>query len=584
MKRLLAAGLCALLGTAAVTAQSPKREMRSTWLTTVWAIDWPKSTNMAEAKDQMIEYLDAFERHNFTGVCFQVRGTGDAMYKSSLEPWSHIISGKRGEDPGWDPLQFVVSECHKRGLECYAWINPYRESQTSTPNTTPFDKEWQAKGWLLSNSSCTIFDPSNKDARAHILKVIKEIYTNYSIDGVLFDDYFYPSGGLSESGSAPDWNTYKKSGTSLSIGDWRRKNVNDFMHEIYTQIQTDRPDMRFGISPAGIADKSAWKYGITRPDVLQDDWQYDGIYSDPLAWMDEKSLDFISPQLYWTTTERTAPFGTVTQWWSEVSEKFGCHFYSSHSISFLAEGSNTSGGWADVAEQVKLHRQHQGKAAKGEIYYSAKNIDGIGTGGVKGLGDHLEKSVYQRKSLVPIITGKPRVEYGKPENIVRNGSTVRWSPVKREGNYRPIIRYSVYAIPSELTIDEAMDPEGDGIRGDYLCAVTYNPFYLLPEELRKDRYYAVCIYDGYGYESEPALQGYDGPPAGISDISTDKNTQMHVTGDRLEFTNRQAYVKVYDLTGRLVDSRDEVKALNLPGNGNYVIVTPDLCSKIYVRK
>lgn len=583
-QQLIAAGLTLLLGTSAVQAQSPKRELRSCWLTTVWAIDWPSSTDKAIAQKQMTQYLDALERHNFTGVCFQVRGTGDAMYKSSYEPWSHIISGTRGVDPGWDPLQFVVNECHKRGMECYAWVNPYRESQTSTPNTTPFDKDWQARGWLLSNSSCTIFDPSNPDARAHILNVIREIYTNYSIDGMLFDDYFYPSGGLSETNTAPDWKKYKDSGTTLSIGDWRRKNINDFMHEIYEQIQQDRPDMRFGISPAGIADKSAWKYGLARPDVQQDDWQYSGIYSDPLAWMAEKSLDFISPQIYWTTTERTAPFGVVDKWWSEVAEKFGCHFYCSHSLSFLAEGSNNSAGWADVAAQVALHRKYQTSAAPGEIFYSTKNIDGIGTGGVAGLGDHLEQKVYQRKSLVPRITWKKRMQYDKPNGIVRNGSTLRWQPAKRDdAAYRAIVRYTVYAIPSEINIDDAMSTDGDGIKGDYLLAVTYNPFYLLSDDLKDGYYYAVCVYDGYGYESEPALEGYDGPPAGIADVEKN-DVYFDIKGNRIVFDDRMEFIKVFTLAGALVANAENTDTIVIPATGHFCMVTPQQSVHILISE
>ncbi len=232
-KRLLTVLLACLTLIGAVQAQSPKRELRSTWLATVWAIDWPKSHSQATAKQQLTDFLDNLAAHNFTGVCLQVRGLADAMYKSSYEPWNAVLTGTRGKDPGWDPLAFAVEECHKRGLECYAWVNPYRESSSGNVYDTPQDKKWEADGWLLSNGSYIVFNPGLAAARAHILKVIKEIYTNYAIDGMLFDDYFYPSGGTAEGSSAPDYALYKASGTTLSMGDWRRKNVNDFMKEIY---------------------------------------------------------------------------------------------------------------------------------------------------------------------------------------------------------------------------------------------------------------------------------------------------------------------------------------------------------------
>lgn len=507
---LAAAALLTLSGVA--QAQSPKREMRSTWLTTVWAIDWPASTNQTSAKQQMTNYLDDLAAHNFTGVCFQVRGMADAMYKSSYEPWSSAISGTRGKDPGWDPLAWVVEECHKRGMECYAWVNPYRESSTANPYGTSFDTDWNNKGWLLSNGSYIVFNPGLAEARAHILRVIKEIYTNYAIDGMLFDDYFYPSGGTTESSSAPDYALYKASGTSLSIGDWRRKNVNDFMKEIYDNIQQDRPDMRFGLSPAGVAGASASKYGLTKPPVSASDWQYETIYSDPLAWLAEGAIDFISPQIYWKTTHSTAPFGPLTKWWSSTAEHFGRHFYASHSISLLASDANSQANWADIGQQVTLHRANVKNEAPGELYYSAKNIDGNGNGGVSGLGDYLEENLYTAKSLVPRIQWKEHPTYAAPTGLTSDGTQLTWNAVTGARS-NSIIRYTVYAVPTSMSLDDVAAANGDGIDSKYLLGVSYGTSYSLPADVRNDHFYAVCVYDGYGFESEPALLNYSSTPS-----------------------------------------------------------------------
>ncbi len=547
MKRKLLLGLAALtLSVGAMTAQSPKRELRSTWLTTVWAIDWPKSTNQTEAKESMIDMLDKLEAQNYTGVCFQVRGLADAMYKSSYEPWNSAISGTRGKDPGWDPLEFVVAECHKRGMECYAWVNPYRISSNGNGYSTSYDKEWKEKGWYLSNGSYIVFNPGMKECREHILKVSKDIYTNYAIDGMLFDDYFYPSGGTDESASAPDYELYKASGTSLSIGDWRRKNVNDFMKEIYDNIQNDRPDIRFGLSPAGVAEKSASKYGLSSPAVSASDWQYDKIYSDPLAWLADGAVDFISPQLYWTTNHSTAPFEPLTTWWSATAEHFGRHFYPSHSISFLAS-ANYESNWAEVATQVELHREHSVGESVGSIYYSTKNINGDG-GGVKGLGDYLGKNVYQNKSLVPRMTWKEHVAYPAPSGLSFSGNTLNWLATEGEG--QAIIRYSIYAIPTSVLAENAMSQDGDGIDGQYLVGVSYEPSFELPNEKVGDFYYAVCVYDGYGFESEPAYYGESMEPSAAATLISPVN------GQDVEWTANFSWNKVGDATYGLVITSD----------------------------
>ncbi len=523
MNRKLTLATAALLALSGVAqAQSPKRELRSTWLATVWAIDWPASTNQTSAKQQMTNYLDDLAAHNFNGVCFQVRGLADAMYESSYEPWNSVLTGTRGGNPGWDPLAWVVEECHKRGMECYAWVNPYRQRSASSTYTTSYDKDWESKGWLMSNGNIVVFNPGMAEARAHILRVIKEIYTNYAVDGMLFDDYFYPSGGTDESTSAPDYALYKASGTSLSIGDWRRKNVNDFMKEIYDNIQQDRPDMRFGISPAGVAGASASKYGLSKPSVSASDWQYNDIYSDPLAWLAEGAVDFISPQIYWKTTHATAPFGPLTKWWSSTAEHFGRHFYASHSISLLASDSNGWANWSDLGSQVNLHREGCSNGAPGEIFYSAKNIDGNGNGGVSGFGDYLGEYVYTAKSLVPRIQWKEHPTYAAPAGLASNGTQLTWNAVTGARN-NSIIRYSVYAIPTSVALDDAADATGDGIDGKYLLGVSYGTSYSLPADVRNDHYYAVCVYDGYGFESEPALLGYAVSPSEATTLISPAN-------------------------------------------------------------
>lgn len=512
-------------------ALSPKREMRSTWFTTVWGIDWPSTqgaTSSAQTKQkaEMIEYLEGFANTNMNGSCFQVRSMADAMYPSKYAPWSSYLTGKRGTDPGWDPLAYFVEESHKRGLEAYVWLNPYRWS-TGTNWTTSFDQEWQNNGMIItgtSNTSYKTFNPALPETRQHIVNVVVEILENYAIDGILFDDYFYASGGTSESSSAPDYDDYKASGTTMSIGDWRRANVNQMVKDVYDAIQTKRPDVRFGISPAGVAGSSSYsKYGVPSPSsygVKASDWQYAQIYSDPLAWLKAGTIDFISPQMYWPTTHGSAPYEPLAKWWSYVGNYFGRHFYASQESADLGDDgelSNNTTGWAEMAKQTALTRQYNENNAPGIIYYSATYINGPGK---SGLGDYMKANSFTHKALTPVVTWKTKTNYGKVTNLSSNGSTLTWDTFK---NGNAIIRYTVYAIPAELTLAEAQLADGDGISNEYLLGVSYANSYAIPSDKQGNYYYAVCIYDGYGNEFEPAIVGYPEGESTVVILNSPKN-------------------------------------------------------------
>lgn len=499
-----------------VSALSPKREMRSTWLTTVWGIDWPSvqgATSSAQStqKAEMIEYLDGFVNTNMNGSCFQVRSMADAMYPSQYAPWSSYLSGTRGKDPGWDPLAYFVEESHKRGLEAYVWLNPYRWS-TGTSWSTSYDQEWLNNDMIIagtSNTSYKTFNPALPETRQLIVNVVNEILDNYAIDGILFDDYFYASGGTTESSSAPDYDDYQASGTTMSIGDWRRANVNQMVKDVYDAIQAKRPDVRFGISPAGVAGSSSYsKYGLPSPasyGVRASDWQYAQIYSDPLAWLKAGTIDFISPQMYWPTTHSTAPYEPLVKWWSYVGNFYGRHFYASQESADLGsdgELSNDNSGWTELSNQTVLTRQYNENNAPGVIYYSAKYINGPGT---TGLGEYMKNNTFTHKSLSPVITWKSKTNYGKVANLASTGTELSWDEVS---NGNAIIRYTVYAIPTSITLTDAQLANGDGISNEYLLGVSYTNTYSVPSDKQGNYYYVVCIYDGYGNEFEPAIVGY----------------------------------------------------------------------------
>ncbi len=512
--RLLATVLLATAIVGNAFAANPKREMRSTWLTLVSNIDWPSTKGTSASaqekqKQELIAYLDNLEDLNMTSTCLHIRTMGDAAYPSEYAPWSSYISGTRGVSPGWDPLAFFVEECHKRGIEAYVWLNPYRWSSSGLNSwSTEKDLEWKNKDMLIvgDNGTYVTFNPALKETRELIVNVIKEIVSNYAIDGMLFDDYFYPSGGTTEGTSAPDYDDYKASGTTMSIGDWRRRNVNDMVADCYNTIKELRPDVRFGIGPAGVSSKSASLYGL--PSLSSygssaSDWQYAQIYCDPLTWMKEGTVDFISPQLYWETTHSTNGYEELTHWWSDAADKLNCHYYASQ-----ASYKITNSGWGinEMIKQVEHNRTHMNNNNCGSIYYNASSF--------KSQMSSLKNNVYSTPALTPEITWKKGDNYSAVSNLKYNNGTLTWDATK---NGNAIIRYTVYAMPMSVTIDQAKAADGDGFDVQYLQKVVYGTSYTLDSSKQSNYWYVVNVFDGYGHEHESAIVNY---PEGDSEVAT----------------------------------------------------------------
>lgn len=506
-RRLLALAFTAFVALTLWAQEAQKREMRTVWIATVSNIDWPQTRGTGTAtinkqKKQLTDLLDGFVKANMNSVCLQVRPMADALYKSSYEPWSSYLTGTRGQDPGWDPLAFAVEECHKRGLEINAWVNPYRFSNSSGNDcTTAIDKQLKNSGILMQVGNRIVFNPALKASRDHLLKVCKEMIQNYDIDGIIFDDYFYPGGGTPEDSSAPDYQLYTQSNSGMSIGDWRRANVNQMVKDMWDMVQATKPYVKFSIGPAGVAGQratSATKHGVVPVDEYcrASDWQYKTIYSDPLAWLEEGTIDYISPQLYWKTTHTTNPFGPLTNWWSYIAEHFGRHHYASHNIYFMAE-TNTKADWDEILQQIRYSRQYNRQNAPGVNFYSAKYIDGPTC---KGLAEYLSQTLFTHKALEPAMPWHSKTNYDAPANLAYSGGTLSWTGVNKA-----LVRYSVYAVPLTVTLDEAQSQAFDGIKSDYLVGVTYTPSFKLDASLQSGYWYAVCVVDGWNNEFAPAF-------------------------------------------------------------------------------
>lgn len=489
---MVSAGVCAL----PAWGVSPKREMRGVWLATVWGIDWPSVTGTTPAiqkkqKAEMMELLDRCEKMNLTSVFFQVRGMADVMYDSRLEPWSSFISGKRGMSPGWDPLEFVVNECHKRGLECYAWVNPFRWS-AGTNYDSDIDRKWKNQGWLLSYGKYTVFNPGIEEVREHIVDICREIVTGYAVDGLVFDDYFYPN-RIPETSEAPDYALWQEQSPWMSFGDWRRANVHKTVADIHCMLLDTRPDVRFGISPAGVAGKShtsSDKWGMLPCGVKADDWQYKEIYSDPLGWLYQQTVDFISPQIYWPTTHSTAPYEPLARWWSNAAGLYGCHFYSSMTLAPL-EKNNTPSQRSEILRQVKANRALSMTGEFGSVFYSAKFLG--------KLSQDIAREHYSSKALSPRICRKGGEKPLSPSGLSSKGGVLSWREQKCDSG--KLQRYAVYAFPAHLPKEEIMDAGGDGIDSRYLVRISYGCSVAVPMGMG----YAVTAIDGDSVESDPAF-------------------------------------------------------------------------------
>ena len=528
---IMIASLLSGFGNWCLAQEAIKREYRATWMATVWRLDWPSvagtsSSAITQQKNELINYLNKLEAMNMNAVCLQVRSMCDAFYQSSYEPWSSYLTGTRGVNPGWDPLEFAVEECHKRGMELHAWVNPYRWATSSAGWSTSQDQQLINAGMLLTYTSgssvTTILNPGMQQSIDRIVNVCQELAQNYDIDGIIFDDYFYPN-GIPTNSSAADYQLWQSSGTSLSFANWRRDNVNRMVQAVWDMLQATKPEVRFGIGPAGVAGTAstgASAHGVT-PCPTGSDWQDNGIFSDPLAWLDDGTIDYISPQLYWKTNHSTNPFGPLTQWWSYAANHFGRHHFASHSISFLTS-SNTQSDWAEVAEQIRLSRQYTENKAPGVNLYSAKNINGD-NGGVSGLGNYLAANVFQHKALLPAMTWKEATPHAAPANLKLTGNRLSW-----EAQDGTLVKYSVYAIPTSVGDEEAMAASGDGIKSDYLIAVSYSNYYVLPEDYQSGYYYAVCVVDGFDNEWPAAFTGEATGYEPLIDIDTYDEAQGYI--------------------------------------------------------
>ena len=309
-----------LNGNAQALATNPKNEFRAVWIATVVNIDWPKTStdNVAKQKADYIEILDTYKKLNYNAVIVQIRSVGDAFYPTKLAPWSRFLTGKEGQAPKpyFDPLEWMIAETHARGFEFHAWLNPYRATMDyNTSLLSPEHDYFKHPEWMIKYGGKYYYNPALPEVQKHLLAVVEEVVQNYDIDAIHFDDYFYPYKIKGEFFN--DTNSFKKYGNEMSLADWRRSNVNTFVKDASVSIKNIKPWVQFGISPFGV-----WRNKSVDPrgsETESGQTNYDDLFADPLAWMENKWIDYLVPQLYWSMDHPKASYSKLLRWWSENS-------------------------------------------------------------------------------------------------------------------------------------------------------------------------------------------------------------------------------------------------------------------------
>lgn len=478
------------LGMAQTTVQ-PKREMRATWLTTVANIDWPMSytTDVKTQQKELTNLLDACVKFNMNTVLFHIRPACDALYKSQYEPWSSYLNNGRGVDPGWDPLQFCIDECHKRGLTCHGWINPYRYGKRGgydwegTDDTTQLNYKHTHPDWLLYYKNDIYLDPARPEVRQRIKEVVGDIINNYEVDGILMDDYFYPYGGTTNQDAA---SVEKYKPDDMNVDDWRRQNVNMMIRCVYDTIQAVKPWVTFGVSPFGIWTTDynvANKRGIKLPSGISGGNMYKEIYCDPVAWLEEGTVDYLSPQLYWKIGGGQ-DYKKLSKWWGDLCNRFGKHFYSSMALYRYGEENFTA---TEFRNQLVLNRTVTDNAP-GAIFYNTRvwaESNKLKTNFTK------EGAEFHDLALPPAINWKPAKERVMVENLALSGQKLSWTHEEAAE-----LHFAIYAVPN----DSANNPHVYS-RADMLVGVAYTTTFDLPAEISATTHkIAVSVLDKYNNE------------------------------------------------------------------------------------
>lgn len=367
------------------------REFRGVWIASVANINWPsrKDLTTTQQKAEAIQLLTMLQNNNFNAVILQVRPSADALYNSPHEPWSYFLTGEIGKAPSpyYDPLEFWIDEAHKRGIALHVWLNPYRAHHSNGGSVTEKSlvRKFSDNVVRLKNGMYW-FDPSDPKTQDHAAKVVRDLVQRYDIDGVHFDDYFYPYASYNNGADFPDnksWKAYKDNGGTLSRADFRRANVNKFIERIYKEIKAEKNEVMFGISPFGI-----WKPGY--PAGVTGSSQYDELYADAKLWLNKGWIDYFTPQLYWPIQSKGQPFEPLLRWWESENTQNRHLWPGLNTVEVKAPDRTT-----EIVNEIEVSRQIL-KDDAGEVHWS---IAGLTKN--QSMLPALKNGPYKNQALIP---------------------------------------------------------------------------------------------------------------------------------------------------------------------------------------
>ena len=472
--------LLVLLLTINVSAQQ-KREFRGAWIQCVNGQFQGMGTQKMQ---QTLAYqLDELQKDGVNAIIFQVRPECDALYESRLEPWSRFLTGQQGKapSPNWDPLQWMIEQCHQRGMELHAWINPYRAKTKGTTELAVNHIAVKHPELCFDYDGLTILNPAYKENRDFICKVAKDIVTRYDVDGIHMDDYFYP---YPVAGVAiPDEAIYRLYGKGFrNIGDWRRNNVNLFIKQFYETVHIAKPWVKVGISPFGIYRNRKSDANGSHTNGLQN---YDDLYADVLLWVNQGWLDYCVPQVYWEIGNKAADYDTLIRWWND---------YAGARPLFIGEDIERTVKFSQQEQKRRLSQQMQN--VKGTVLWYAKAaVDNIGN-----YGKVLRRNYWRYPALQPEMPFIDNTKPGKPRKVkpvwTSDGYILFWTAPKSKKWNDEATKYAVYRFAKGEKVN-IEDPSK-------LVAVTSDTYLKLPyQDGRTKFYYVVTALNRLQNESRP---------------------------------------------------------------------------------
>jgi len=395
----------------------PKKEMRAVWIATVWGLDWPEGKYTADAqKKHYTDYLDKFKELNINTVFVQVKGMGDAFYNSPYEPWSAAITNARGTNPGYDVLKFMIDEAHARGMEFHAWMNPYRIATRANAGATYPDLHSSVKPeWVISHEKIQIYNPAVPEVRQRLADIVKDVITKYNVDGIHFDDYFYPdpsSAGQMVSDDA-DYQKYRTGNATKE--EFRRANVDQAIKAVHDVIVATKPEVVFSVSPA--------------PDP---DYNFKTLFADVKKWNEQGWLDVVIPQLYQEIGNRSNDFQARLAWWSQYNYKAA--LMVGHGYYKFGDGTSPSAFQTTTELEKQFEMTRKNKKVVGNLLYSAKYI----TLNKIGITNKLAE-LFKNPAVMPFVGRSVAPAPAEATNVRLEGSVLKWGT---SGSVRSVVYFT----------------------------------------------------------------------------------------------------------------------------------------------